>query len=538
MKPQNETPAPAPRPSGSPFSIRHLLPGLAIGMLLGIVGLLTFQNHLPGLTKALYTITLISFGVVVLSFLIVFVFRQLITRKLLGENSAGDFLNDAQTVADAVTDQLAKNVLVNVTPETSERVRKALPLLANWFIWGRLRNWWWNWILGVFISLGGLTGTILLMNQNDLLEAQNKKIDRQMQLEEANRRSALVVLMSNIMDKVDREIESQQPKGLSMKAKEQEKYALSQSLIGQIAALSHSFKPYRYMDGDTLIGRPLSPERGQLLITITRLPLDTAIIHQIFYASSFAYADLKGTGFDGLDLKGINLSGADLSETGLSNVDFRNANLQNAKLNNSYLDGANLSGADLSYTDMKEAGMSNVNMDSVNICYSDLEFATLKNANLRNAYCRGGNLNNTDFSGADLSGSEIRDSDVKYANFKDAILRNVVFLFSDLSGANLKNADLSEADLSETNLENADLTKANLNNVGLSGVNFKNTKFNLRQFDNISSIFECKIPDSLRTFFINTNPNIFENSKEKHKRNLDNGIENLLKDIEGILEKE
>lgn len=63
MEPQNETPTPPPerRPAGTPFPIRNLLPGLAIGMLLGIAGLLTFQNHLPGLTKALYTI-LKTFG--------------------------------------------------------------------------------------------------------------------------------------------------------------------------------------------------------------------------------------------------------------------------------------------------------------------------------------------------------------------------------------------------------------------------------------------------------------------------------------------
>ena len=78
------------------------------------------------------------------------------------------------------------------------------------------------------------------MNQNDLLKAQNLKIDdqttllksqtevakRQMLLEEASRRSNLVVLMSNIMDKVDREIEAQQSKGFSRKTSGKSHYSL------------------------------------------------------------------------------------------------------------------------------------------------------------------------------------------------------------------------------------------------------------------------------------------------------------------------
>ena len=283
MEPQKETPASSPErlPIGTPFSVRHLLPGLAIGILVGIIGLLTYQNHLLGLTKALYIVTLISFGIVVLTFLVVFVFRQFITRKVLGENSLGDFLNDAQTVSDTVTDQLAKKALVNLPPETSERVRKVLPRLANWFIWGRLRNWWWQWILGIFVSLGGLTGTMLLLNQNELLNNQNTLIQRQMSLEEASRRSALILLMSNILDKVDREIEEQKRTNPRDSV-----FTLSKSLIGQIVALSHSFKPYRYLEGDSLISKPLSPERGQLLITLTRLPLPSIFFFNSLLARS------------------------------------------------------------------------------------------------------------------------------------------------------------------------------------------------------------------------------------------------------------
>lgn len=420
------------RSIGSPFSLKYLLPGLAIGILLGVTVLLAYQNHLPKITNALYTVTLLSFGAIIFTFLVVFSFRTLITRKILGENSVGDFLNDAQAVADSVTDQLTQNVLVNIPSETRDRVRNVLPRLANWFIWGRLRNWWWNWILGIFVSLGGLTGTILLINQNQLLEAQNRKIDdqtgllkaqnelvnRQMQLEEASRRSALVVLMSNIMDKVDREIESQQV-GLTTKQKENKKYKLSKSLIGQIAALSYSFKPYRYMDGDTLIDRPLSPERGQLLITLSLLPFDSETFELIFENALFESADLQNATLTYAYLNHINLNGADLSGADLSRSYFLSANLE----------GANLEGALLLFSDWTEADLSGANLTGAVLHFLNLTGANLTGANLTNTYAL-----NTNFNSAKLSNANLTEiSGFEDVNLKDAML----------DGANLEGTELT-----------------------------------------------------------------------------------------------
>lgn len=323
-----------------PLAIRNLLPGMVIGILIGIAGFLVYQRHLPQVTRTLYTVTLTSFGVLVLSFVLLYAFKRQITAFIFGSATAnaGEVIEDAQRVTDALTDRLADTLLRDVAPDVRQRVRHVLPRLANWFIWSRFRNWWWQWVLGIFVSLGGLTGTLLLMNQNELLEAQNIKIDsqtelmnQQMFLSEASRRSALVVLMSNIMDKVDTEIESQQ-KGLSFKQKEKRKYKLSQSLIGQIAALSYSFKPYRYMEGGSLIEKPLSPERGQLLITLTLLPLDTATLKKIYQSATFQWADLQDADLEKADLRGVILSSANLREVNLSGANLSGANLSEADL--------------------------------------------------------------------------------------------------------------------------------------------------------------------------------------------------------------
>lgn len=213
--PPQETPPPPPEPQALPSrsssNLKNILTGLFIGVLLGIAGLLFYQGHLPQITQALYAVTWVLFGAIIIIFVLVFGFKKYFTRIVLGSKvaDAGDILEDAQRVSDLLLDRGADKLFSEAPAEIRQKVKDILPRLANWFVWGRLRNWWWQWILGIFVALGGLTGTVLLMNQNELLQNQNTLIQRQMLLEEASRRSALFVLMSNIMDKVDAEIENQ-----------------------------------------------------------------------------------------------------------------------------------------------------------------------------------------------------------------------------------------------------------------------------------------------------------------------------------------
>ncbi len=474
-KPNQATPDPTPTKSGSsPLAIRNLLPGMVIGILIGIAGFLVYQRHLPQVTRTLYTVTLTSFGVLVLSFVLLYAFKKQITAFIFGSATANaeEVIEDAQRVTDALTDRFADTLLRDVAPDVRQRVRHVLPRLANWFIWSRFRNWWWQWVLGIFVSLGGLTGTLLLMNQNELLEAQNIKIDsqtnlmrkqtelaqQQMSLDEASRRSALVVLMSNIMDKVDREIESQQ-KGLSFKQKEKRKYQLSQSLIGQIAALSHSFKPYRYLQGDTLIERPLSPERGQLLITLTLLPLDTATLHKIYYSATFESADLQGAELQNADLRGVKLENADISNANLRGVNLFNANLINS----------DMTGTFLSYSDLRKAKFTFAKMLGVNL--------------------RGANLQESILAVANLIGAK--------------------FGRADLSGANLSGADFLQAEWAEKNI-----IEANLNNVDFTGANFKRSKLYVVQLSKSRSLYECEnLHDSLKLLLQQSHPQLFQAPK-------------------------
>ena len=198
-------------------------------------------------------------------------------------------------------------------------------------------------ILGLLIAL---IPTILLWQQNQkieeqtkLFENQNEKIDAQIQLEESSQRGNLIVLMSNIMDKVDDE--------LTRDWNNDEKRNISPQLIGRIAALSYSFRPYRFWQDSSLIEKPLSPERGQLLLALVKSDLDTLTYQNIYKKATFEHAYLENANLTGAHLKNAVLNGVNLKGAGLTGTNMWNANLQNANLSDIHLMDANLQSAKL-----------------------------------------------------------------------------------------------------------------------------------------------------------------------------------------------
>jgi uncharacterized protein YjbI with pentapeptide repeats len=427
------------------------LPFLIVGILIGIIVVILYQGHLTTITNYLYNMVLVVFGAMVLTFVLVFGFREYLTHFVFGKKieKAGDLIDDAKHTSTILIDRLTDQFLTDT--DLKDKVKTLTPRFANWFIWGRLRNWWWQWLVGIATFLVGLVGTLLLINQNVLLNNQNKLIEHQMSLEEASRRSSLVVLMSNIMDKVDDEINRQ----LKTTDTENTRYRLSASLIGQIAALSHSFKPYRYMDGDTLITNPLSPERGHLLITLTRLPLDKVTFDKIFKTATFALSDL-----------------------------------QNVRLDSTYLVRANLNCANLNHADLRGADLRG----------ADLAFASLRFAN-----AIGADLSQVDLNAADLSGQELNKGRDFYAgaNLSDANLSE-----ANLSWANIKMTNFSGANMSMANLDDADLYNADLSKTDMGGL-----KISIKQTNKVISLYNCKnLHDTIKISILKTHPQLFEKS--------------------------
>jgi uncharacterized protein YjbI with pentapeptide repeats len=293
--------------------------------------------------------------------------------------------------------------------------------------------------------------------QNRLVTAQNKRLDQQTNLQEAERRSSLVFLFSNVMDAVDREL----------KERNNKQRKLSKQLIGRIIALSASLKPYKYLtEGDTLTSVLLSPERGQLLISLVESDLDSVTYLNIFRKANFEYADLKRANLSSAKLRDANLSSANLSSANLSSANLRGANLRNANLSDANLSDANLRNANLSFANLSFANLSAANLRFVNLSAANLSAANLRSSNLRNA----------DLMYADLSSANLRSANLSFAYLRDANLSGADLSDADLRDANLRGANLSDADLRDANLRGANLRDANLSGADLSDADLRDAK--------------------------------------------------------------
>ena len=251
---------------------------------------------------------------------------------------------------------------------------------------------------------------------------------------EATRNSSLVRLMANVLDLMDDELKAN-PRRI-----------LSDETIERVAALCYSFRPYTHPEGDSLGAKKLSPEKGQLLLAISSMRMDSASLHKIFYEASFRDADLRD---------------ADLSNRDLNGIDLNGAYLRGTKLN-----GANLTGADLSFADLWGA----------NLREAILQTAKLKRANLSWADLSGADLRKADFNEADLISAQLRKADMQYTNLRWTDLSGAFLIETDLDSADmfravLKRAQLTKANMHGVNLNNAILSEANLTEVNLSAAN-------------------------------------------------------------------
>ena len=326
----------------------------------------------------------------------------------------------------------------------------------------------------------------LLRQQNDKFDLQNERLNLQNNLLEADRRSSLVFLMSNILDKVDEEIREQKQK---MKVvTDSTKYSLSKPLVNRIIALSKAFKPYRMMEGDSLSDL-VSPERGQLFIALMENSLDSATQNTIVERGDFSravigevvipFSNLSGAYLSGADLSGAYLwgtylwgaylSGANLSGADLSEADLWGADLWGADLWGADLWGANLSGADLSEADLSEADLWGADLSEADLSEADLWGADLSEADLWGADLSEADLREADLWGADLRGADLRGAYLSGAYLRGAYLRGAYLSGADLWGADLRGADLRGADLWGADLRRADLWGADLWGADLWG---------------------------------------------------------------------
>ena len=195
----------------------------------------------------------------------------------------------------------------------------------------------------------------LLGTQNEKFDLQNERFNLQNNLLEADRRSSLVFLMSNILDKVDDEIREQtkEIKENGGSVTNSTKYSLSKLLINRIVALSKAFRPYRMMEGNNL-SESVSPERGQLFIALMGNNLDSTTQNTIVKRGDFSQAIIGNISILDAQFNGANLTGAEFTGAELTYVSFILADLR--KVNFS---GSTLWKVDFFSADLHEANFNN-----------------------------------------------------------------------------------------------------------------------------------------------------------------------------------
>ncbi|MCY7409724.1 MAG: pentapeptide repeat-containing protein [Chitinophagales bacterium] len=297
------------------------------------------------------------------------------------------------------------------------------------------------WILvAAFIIIGGLISSFLIFKQNELFEAntqyQNQRIKEQTELIESSRRSSMVILLSSVMDKVDEELKNNPTRTLS-----------DNKIASIVEAFNYSFQPHRYLEGDSLSAKKLSPEKGQLLLALYARKIDSVSFNKIKHSAAFNGADLRGANLSGIDLSGTNLTGADLRDANLNGAIFKTSNLRGTNMRGAKLNKTNLNGADLRRADLSWAELNESELESANLSGADLTNAQLRNANLQKANFRAAKLDEALLNGANLEGGNLVDASLVKAN---------------LTRANLTKADFNRTNFSEAIMAGAELANANV----------------------------------------------------------------------------
>ena len=281
----------------------------------------------------------------------------------------------------------------------------------------RRRYAWLAGVLGI-LAAGAVSGWWIAGKRAALqadLDRQQQLVQQQAALIQAEKNAGQMQVLADLMGRVQDELQ------------ERSDGTLSTTTISKIAALSHALPPYISAAGATGEVRARSPERGQLLLALQAMKLDTETWDLI----------LRDSRFSGADLRGAALSNAYLARADLVGADFRDADL---------------TGADLSIADLTEAGMWGARLNG-----ADLHRAVLKRAMLAWAELYDANLDSTKLEEANMSNARMKRSSIRNATAKWVDLRG-----ADLQHAVLTNADLTGAKLQRTRLHQADCTHANL----------------------------------------------------------------------------
>lgn len=229
----------------------------------------------------------------------------------------------------------------------------------------------------------------LITGQSEMFKQQNKRLDQQTYLQEAERRGQTLLIMDNMLKEISTDVSRSSAN------------AIDDATAGRLISLSKMLKPYKYLENDSLIARVTSPERGYLLVSLleTGINLNTTARSRsngrLIERLDFTYAELRNLSLKGADLIQIDLSNADLRNSSFNGIDFEKANLQNTWLHETNLTYASLKEANLEHAVLQNAILDYANLQNANLSSTDLRNVTLVKTKLLDADFTNARVNKT-----------------------------------------------------------------------------------------------------------------------------------------------
>lgn len=274
-------------------------------------------------------------------------------------------------------DSIGKILMAKDLVEARQKFQESLPELSAQIKLILLKRWTLNAFRVVGVFFIGLFSSILVFQGNELMDFQNKLVERQVNLEDRQ------VLLSEVeRRKSDEEVSAIIDQTVAYFLSNPDSHAIPAPIKSRIASSTNQFIPYElpareggYRDSTKVY---LSPERGRLFAWLVEF--NPTNLSDVLTISDFSYADLEGRIISiNRPVESLRLENANLKGCTLRNIDWPRARMK----------GADLTGATLDNVSLYHADLRNVKMDTVLI---------IKTLDLTSADCEGLSMQNVKYS--------------------------------------------------------------------------------------------------------------------------------------------
>ncbi len=288
-------------------------------------------------------------------------------------------INDIKTTSTELLGSLVKRDWNRAEQKIDETISKA----SAWYVWISYRRWVIFVFYSLFIGFAGLLGSVLIYNQNRIIERQDVLLREQnglistqtIALTSIEKRNSNLTQLNNVINSIDDELKSDYGSNATRD--------LSPELIGRISALTNLFKPYKAIEDDTL-SQTISLERGQLLIYLVNSNLSKETYDNIYSQSDFSYSELRNATLNNRYFKRVRLNNSRIEQAYLNNSDFSNAELKNVNFKRTSNQFTKFDGANIRNSNFQKALLDGANFNQSILDDTDFTSATIRNSKFNN----------------------------------------------------------------------------------------------------------------------------------------------------------